>query len=196
MTFIREFENTLPPETCIDIINNYLKESRVDTKRSDANLHGIVKEWGIPEEGHWKDLYSVVSQKCRPIVEEYLSYSPLLNSSSYYLKHLSVMEHQENFNIPYHYDAEISYMNNKEYIRNFAILIYLNDDFECGELIFPVQKVSIKPKVGLGLIFPTSFMFPHLTNPALGANRFVLRLAYYFKKSSIIDSTKASKDYY
>ncbi|WP_127714883.1 2OG-Fe(II) oxygenase [Halobacteriovorax sp. HLS] len=196
MSFIQEYENILSPKNCESIIENYLKESHIDTKRSDANLHGIVKEWSIPQERHWSDLFLDLNEKCRPIVESYLSYSTLLNCESYYLKHISIMEHQENFNIPYHYDAEISYMNDKEYIRNFAILIYLNDNFESGELIFPIQKTSIKPKVGLGLIFPTSFMFPHLTNPAIGANRYVLRMAYYFKKDSIINSTKTSKDYF
>lgn len=196
MSFIQEFESTLSPQKCDLIIKSYLKESHTDTKRSDANLHGVVKEWSIPNEGHWNELFLELNEKCKPIVENYLSYSALLNYESYYLKHISIMEHQENFNIPYHYDAEISYMNGEEYIRNFAILIYLNDDFQSGELIFPIQKTSVRPRVGLGLIFPTSFMFPHLTNPAIGANRYVLRLAYYFKKESIINSTKASKDYY
>jgi hypothetical protein len=196
MNFIQEFESLLSAKECGLIISDYLAESEFIEKRSDANLHGVVKEWGIPKEGKWMSLYNSIEDRLNPFVEQYLSYSPLLNSQSYYFKHLSIMEHKEEFNIPYHYDAEVAYMNEKEYIRNFAFLIYLNDGFENGELIFPVQKRSIRPKVGLGVIFPTSFMYPHLTNSAIGENRYVLRVAYYFKKESIINSVKESRDYY
>lgn len=194
--FIHQFPNVLSKDRCQEIIDTYLKDSATNAKRADANLHGVVKEWSPADGEFWDTMQDEVEALCWPHVDQYLSYSNLLNRNSYYLKHMTIMHHRELINIPYHYDAELSYMDGQEYIRNFAILIYLNENFENGELMFPVQKVAIKPKAGLGLIFPTSFMYPHVTNPAIGSDRYVLRLGYFFKKEGIIESVKKSKDYY
>lgn len=194
--FISTFDNLLSAEQCAEIISRYRADSQSKALRTDANLHGNVKEWSPVDDPFWDDLFENLESTCRVFVDKYLSYSPLLNSHSYFLKHMTIMHHKESMNIPYHYDAELCFMDNKEYIRNFAMLIYLNDNFESGELMFPVQKQSIKPKAGLGLLFPTSFMYPHVTNPALGSDRYVLRLGYYFKKEGVIDSVKNSREYY
>ena len=77
-------------------------------------------------------------------------------------------------------------MNKEEFIRNFAVLVYLNDNFEHGELVFPLQEKSIVPKAGTVAIFPTSFMYPHVTNPTMGDDRYVVRMSYFFVKSAII----------
>ena len=43
----------------------------------------------------------------------------------------------------------------------FSTLIYLNDNYEGGEIEFPEQNIKIKPEEGSVLIFPTYHPFIH-----------------------------------
>ena len=45
--------------------------------------------------------------------------------------------------------------------RLIAVLIYLNDVEEGGETVFLNQAISVKPRCGRILMFPTSFSFVH-----------------------------------
>jgi Rps23 Pro-64 3,4-dihydroxylase Tpa1-like proline 4-hydroxylase len=50
-------------------------------------------------------------------------------------------------------------------IRRISCLLYLNDDYEGGELYFPVQDLKIKPKAGDMILFPSGFEYPHASLP-------------------------------
>jgi Rps23 Pro-64 3,4-dihydroxylase Tpa1-like proline 4-hydroxylase len=66
-----------------------------------------------------------------------------------------------------------SYENSNE--KRFTILIYLNDDYEGGEIEFPNQNIKFKPKAGSALIFPTQEPYAHKSYDVLdGFKYFVL----------------------
>lgn len=46
----------------------------------------------------------------------------------------------------------------------YSFLIYLNDDFEGGEIFFPLQKVQFKPQKGMLVAYPGTQQFPHGVN--------------------------------
>lgn len=45
--------------------------------------------------------------------------------------------------------------------RQLSFLLYLNDDYEGGELWFPRQKLRLKPKAGDAVLFPSHYTHPH-----------------------------------
>jgi len=47
--------------------------------------------------------------------------------------------------------------------RSMAIVVALNDDYEGGEFIFPLQDYKIKLKKGQALMFPPYWTHPHRT---------------------------------
>tara|TARA_R110000851_G_scaffold328874_1_gene500284 strand:- start:2212 stop:2766 length:555 start_codon:yes stop_codon:yes gene_type:complete len=49
-------------------------------------------------------------------------------------------------------------------LRNMAIIIALNDDYEGGEFCFPEQGCTIKLKKGQAVAFPPYWTHPHYTN--------------------------------
>jgi len=53
-------------------------------------------------------------------------------------------------------------------LRNMSFIIALNDDYEGGELCFPVQSVTIKLKKGQAVAFPPYWTHPHYTNELIG----------------------------
>ena len=195
MNFIQSHSGAISPEVCSQIIKNYNARQDDIGERTSANLLGAIREFTVDEDCISSEVQELITKVADEKIQEYLSKVPELNSKSYFLNHMTIMFHSEFKNIGYHYDSEFLYMNDAEYIRNFAVLIYLNQDFDGGELIFPLQKTVIKPQTGLMLVFPTSFMYPHVTNPAMGDDRYVLRLSYFFKKEILIHNSLNSKVY-
>lgn len=45
--------------------------------------------------------------------------------------------------------------------RHLSAILYLNDDYEGGELHFPRHDLKIKPKAGDVILFPSNFEYPH-----------------------------------
>lgn len=57
----------------------------------------------------------------------------------------------------------------------YAAIMYLNDNYTNGELIFPERGISYRPKAGSLVIFPTHSEYLHGTNaPGPGPMRYVL----------------------
>lgn len=57
----------------------------------------------------------------------------------------------------------------------YAAVIYLNDDYAYGEVIFPEQGLELKPKPGSMLMFSSGETHPHGVNPpGPGPLRYVL----------------------
>lgn len=48
---------------------------------------------------------------------------------------------------------------------DITILVYLNSDFEGGELVFPEYGLRIKPEAGTMLMFPSGHQYSHYVTP-------------------------------
>jgi hypothetical protein len=59
-------------------------------------------------------------------------------------------------------------------------LIYLNDDYEGGEIEFPQQKISIKPKTGDLIIFPGNINYPHEVKVITFGSRYTIPFWFEF----------------
>jgi len=56
--------------------------------------------------------------------------------------------------------------------RDISVLIYLNDDYEGGELEFPDWGIYMKPKAGTLIAFPSYIDFSHRVHPVTKGKRF------------------------
>jgi Rps23 Pro-64 3,4-dihydroxylase Tpa1-like proline 4-hydroxylase len=75
-----------------------------------------------------------------------------------------------------HNDSE-DYIDNKLQRvceRDVSILLYLNDDYEGGELEFPDWGVTFKPKPGTLISFPSYIEFSHRVLPVTYGKRYNL----------------------
>lgn len=70
-------------------------------------------------------------------------------------EHLRIMRYPEGGFYAPHADS------GPENGRTLSISLFLNDDFEGGELVFPKQGVTIKPKAGQIVLFPSNFIYIH-----------------------------------
>jgi Rps23 Pro-64 3,4-dihydroxylase Tpa1-like proline 4-hydroxylase len=68
----------------------------------------------------------------------------------------------------FHYDG------GTESKRSISVLIYLNDDYEGGEIEFPNFKTTIKPKAGTLILFPSNYAYGHIAHPVTSGTKYVI----------------------
>jgi hypothetical protein len=58
--------------------------------------------------------------------------------------------------------------------RSISVLIYLNDDYEGGEIEFPNFNLKIKPKAGTLMLFPSNYAYGHIAHPVTSGTKYVV----------------------
>lgn len=78
-----------------------------------------------------------------------------------------------------HYDAVSLWKNPDDSIiwkksvdRDLSTVLFLNDDFEGGEFVFPELRVRIRPEPGLLVAFPSSQFYLHGVEPVISGTRY------------------------
>lgn len=56
--------------------------------------------------------------------------------------------------------------------RDLSTVLFLNDDFEGGDFVFPDLRVRIRPEPGLLVAFPSSQFFAHKVEPVTSGTRY------------------------
>ena len=69
-----------------------------------------------------------------------------------------------------------------EVIPKFTILLYMNDDYEGGEIHFLNENIKIKPKAGSVVIFPSNLL--HEVKTVILGNRYMTQSYIYEKPFS------------
>lgn len=79
-------------------------------------------------------------------------------------------------------------LNIPRFLADYSSLVYLNDDYEGGELVFPEYGLEIKPKAGDVVTFPTNAMYIHAVNKINSGTRYNVVLKW-FRKTTLISNT-------
>ena len=58
--------------------------------------------------------------------------------------------------------------------RHITLLVYLDEDYEGGDLIFPDYNITMRPKIGQIVAFPSNRWYRHGVEPLVAGNRRVL----------------------
>lgn len=75
------------------------------------------------------------------------------------------------------------HIDDEAYERNhyhIASILYLNDDYEGGEIVFPNQGLSLKPKAGDFIAFPGNKNYPHGVKEIFSGERYTAPSWYRF----------------
>ena len=85
---------------------------------------------------------------------------------------MNILKYEKAGFLPEHSDHGIS-------SRTLSVVMYLNDDYEGGEISFPNVGVTIKPEAGSIIFFPSNFVFPHQINEIKNGVRYALPNWYH-----------------
>jgi hypothetical protein len=58
--------------------------------------------------------------------------------------------------------------------RAISVLIYLNDDYEGGEIEFVNFDIKIKPKAGTLIMFPSNYPYRHIAHPVISGTKYAV----------------------
>lgn len=82
---------------------------------------------------------------------------------------LSVVKWTEGSYLEMHVD-DLGYVTD----NHLPVHIYLNDDYEGGEIKFETHNISLKPNVGEFIVFPGNVHYPHEVTKVLSGVRYTL----------------------
>jgi len=85
---------------------------------------------------------------------------------------MHLLKYGESGHLPAHQDQGIS-------SRVLSVLLYLNDDYEGGEIEFRHSDIKFKPKAGSVLFFPSNFLYVHEVYPVTKGLRYALPNWYH-----------------
>lgn len=96
---------------------------------------------------------------------------------------MHLLKYEKSGHLPAHQDQGIS-------TRVLSVLLYLNDDYEGGEIEFMHSNIKIKPEPGSVLFFPSNFLYVHEVYPITKGPRYSLPNWYHnVPEDQIMNST-------
>ena len=91
-----------------------------------------------------------------------------INENAYTHSNYQLLRYKPRDQYPNHYDGPT------ELGRHISAILYLNDDYEGGELVFGLHKVVIKPKKGMLLLFPSNYAYQHRAMPVTKGTKYAM----------------------
>jgi Rps23 Pro-64 3,4-dihydroxylase Tpa1-like proline 4-hydroxylase len=146
------------------VLSDSYSEKRVDDQHRNSNDISITYN---SHNAHFLDIQS----KCASIVDLYLnSYKKEFNihDDIFSPEGFQLLKYEPGGYFKTHYD---SYPAVK---RCISVLIYLNDDYDGGEIEFVYFNAKIKPKAGSLILFPSNYPYRHIAHPVTNGTKYAI----------------------
>lgn len=169
---INLYENAISKEDCNKIIDNLEKEislgipgiqwsgAQVNDKENVDYVRNCV-DLKYKKEDLGKHIpYNKVLDQCHTIVEQGLDKCLQHYESLWHLK----MHYKEAFNFVKYLPGKYFKIHGDHgpyYTCTVSAVVYLNDDYDGGEIDFVRHGLVVKPKAGDIILFPSNFVYEH-----------------------------------
>jgi len=80
------------------------------------------------------------------------------------------------------------------YNCTLSSILYLNDDYEGGELWFPYLEINFKPKKGDVIFFPSTFIYAHGAKPVISGTKYSAVTMFDYKDNNLQFNQIVSKE--
>lgn len=186
------WENVLSyPEFLINFINETNNNSELQ------NTIGLWESWRASDDnstcyGEVKSVFDNIkntdtenNQKCLYIINSIKMAFKMCMSQYMQAKKININDYIINMN--HFYIRKWSYEKNAYMGKHFdgqdgdstlafSMVLYLNDDYEGGEISFPNQNITIKPKSGSLIMFPSQMPYIHEVLPFKNKDRYTVSI--------------------
>lgn len=85
---------------------------------------------------------------------------------------MHLLKYEDTGHLPAHQDQGVS-------TRVLSALLYLNDNYDGGEIEFSHSGIKLKPEAGSLLFFPSNFLYVHEVYPVINGKRYSLPNWYH-----------------
>jgi predicted 2-oxoglutarate/Fe(II)-dependent dioxygenase YbiX len=83
-----------------------------------------------------------------------------------YMEAINFVRYGEGQHFDVHSDHGFSYT------CTVSSVMYLNDDYDGGELYFPFLGINLKPKAGDIVLFPSTYIYSHAALPVTNGTKY------------------------
>jgi len=175
--YVKVYENFLEKSIC-DNITEKIKSSDLKVKLASPFTDLIRKGSVInvnPRDVEFKsffdDLLKNISENiskryCEDVKPFFYAYGNNLDHYDY-----QILEYDKDDFFRIHHDHYAESMN---FSRLLTVCLYLNDDYEGGNLDFPSIGQSFRFNIGDAIVFPSNWMFYHGVSPITSGVRYTL----------------------
>ncbi len=164
MNFIEMFLDSIPRDTCEEIIARFEADPEKEPSRTARRVNPAVRTGTMLIPGDrpdWQEVTELVETAIRgrlaQYVEKYQSLRILARPERSFLSGPVIERIEPGQSYEYHIDAGPANTSN----RILSILIYLRDIDEGGFTEFPYQSLRTKPRAGALLLFPPFWTHLH-----------------------------------
>jgi len=174
------FENIWPsPEETIRIVEN-------ECSNPESYMHwekAITWGKGLDQEHRTNDYISLATlatyynNVTAQNIHNQMNFLLLATTIQYAKKHDILELYHEPYDM-------LRYCNNQEYKchydgttgtgRVISAILYLNDDYEGGEIEFVNFNLKIKPKPGMLILFPSNYAYAHIAHPVTSGKKYAI----------------------
>ena len=175
--FVRQYPNALDDQLCDDLIN-WFESSESDTAKTvtaNRETRKDVQKWLNPEAAaEYTLLYNALQSAKRLMLERYIrEFSIAYRGKKKLISVANKIQKTSPFGGGFHnFHAEVSHHENMD--RCMVWTFYLNDlSKDEGETEFLYEKIRVRPRKGLGLMFPAGWTFQHRGNPVHTRNKYI-----------------------
>ena len=179
--------NFLSPEICNEYIEYIRKQQEIDLSVFDAEATNKTGQVAWEVDKKTRDTQTVdtapiqepILDLMRHAVREQLN--PFFNVKIKDSEMPQILVYHPGGHYRPHIDGEALFNDGsgvlswkKNVDRDISLILYLNQDFEGGELVFPKLAISIKPRQGMLLGFPSNHHYLHGVNPTISGTRYAI----------------------
>jgi hypothetical protein len=187
MNIVRPFNNE------IIIINNFLFENEIDSIFNSVDVNNKVNDKNsisseyfnnrlvqLPTDNNIDQLFN--GDKKRAAALEYLNNKNNfikrvekvlleISQQNLFLTSIEALINSDGQGMPVHFDDS---PENMETTTHYGVVLYLNDDYEGGEIYYPKLDIQYKPKAGDMIIHPGSEEYAHGVRDISNGTRYVI----------------------
>lgn len=154
-----EFIDTLTQEDWLGHYMDHLRD-KAEKEFGTRDVEALQKEGKMEITFDWADKNIMVPRlkiiaDINQGIEKIISYDPNLTFSGTG----TIQRQYEGSDLKIHVDNHVD-----PYVA-YAAVVYLNNDYTYGEIVFPEQGLEIKPETGSMIFFSSAGTHPHGVNP-------------------------------
>ncbi len=135
---------------------------------------------------HWKHPNGEkISEEAQEDIDDILSrilihINEEFKTSQLELKRVIIQTYEKGPGSPVHVDEEYAEMEDGFKQISYSAIVYLNDNYEGGEIHFPKDDYKLKPKAGTMIFFHGDLNSPHGVLPVVSGDR--TNIVIFFRK--------------
>ena len=185
-------QNYLDDQTCDMIINQTNQKQAIQATVQDSKDPSKV----VVSKQRQNDIYDVDNLNMDVEAEfKKLFRGPVRDYYSReieYFEKPNLLKYKPGGFYAFHADSDNWYPETKEWKkrinRDISLLLYLNDNFTGGEIVFPNFNFKLQPKKGMLICFPSDHRYIHKAEVTTSGERYVIVSWAKAKDSKIIDN--------